>query len=60
MKMPFQSLKNHIPICQIQRIFWTDLINCKKRRIPSCKSIRPQKPDERALQDTEKLWDLFG
>ena len=38
----FPSLKSPIPNFQIQRIFYTDLINCKKKRIPLCRSILPQ------------------
>ena len=44
MKMPFQNSKNPIPSSQIQRIFYLNLINYKKKRIPSCKSILRQNP----------------
>ncbi len=44
MKMPFQNSKNPIPSSQIQRIFYLNLINYKKKRTPLCKSILPQNP----------------
>ena len=48
-KMLFPSLKSPIPSFQIQRIFYTDLINCKKKRIPLCRNILPQ----------NRLWTSF-
>ncbi len=38
-KMPFHNSKNPISSSQIQRIFYLNLINYKKKRIPLCKSI---------------------
>ena len=38
------ELKNPIPSSQIQRIFYLNLINYKKKRIPPCKSILRQNP----------------
>ena len=49
MKTLFPSLKSLIPSCQIQGIFYLSLINCKKKRIPLCRSILPQ----------NRLWTSF-
>lgn len=57
--MPFQNSKNPIPISQIQRIFYLNLINYKKKRIPLCKSILLQNLQWTSFTRYEKIMEFI-
>ena len=60
MKRLLQNLKSPIQTFLIQMVFQINLINCKKKEHPNARVFFCKIYYRRALQDTQKLWDLYG